>query len=131
MGQFRTLAYIAAGGIIGSLGRFGIDVLVAGNLPLTPQDFPISTLVVNVLGCLAIGILAPLLLVRSNWTNARPFLITGILGGFTTFSALAVQSGIMLLDGQAWRATIYLLATLAGGLLAVRLGMLISNRQPQ
>lgn len=80
MGQFRTLAYIAAGGIIGSLGRFGIDVLVAGNLPLTPQDFPISTLVVNVLGCLAIGILAPLLLARSNWTNARPFLITGILG---------------------------------------------------
>lgn len=131
MGQFRTLAYIAAGGIIGSLGRYALDLLVAGNLPLAPQDFPLSTLAVNLLGCLAIGILAPLLLVRNNWPHARPFLITGILGGFTTFSALAAQSGVMLLDGQAWRVVAYLIVTLVGGLLAVRLGMRLSKRQPR
>ncbi|CAB4833305.1 MAG: fluoride efflux transporter CrcB [Actinobacteria bacterium] len=131
MEQMRTLGYIAVGGIIGSLGRYGLDLLVAGNLPLEPQDFPLSTLAVNLIGCLAIGILAPVLLVRTAWPNARPFLITGILGGFTTFSALAAQSGVLLLDGQGWRAAAYLVATLAGGLLAVRLGMRISGRQPR
>ena len=125
----RTLGYIAVGGIIGSLGRYGLDLLAAGNLE--PQDFPLSTLAVNLIGCLAIGILAPQLLARTGWPNARPFLITGILGGFTTFSALAAQSGVLLLDGQGWRAAAYLVATLAGGLLAVRLGMRISDRQPR
>ena len=127
----RTLGYIAVGGIIGSLGRYGLDLLVAGNLPLEPQDFPLSTLAVNLIGCLAIGILAPVLLVRTGWPNARPFLITGILGGFTTFSALAAQSGVMLLDDQGWRAAGYLVVTMVGGLLAVRIGVHIADRRPR
>lgn len=129
MGQFRILAYIALGGIIGSLGRFGLDVVAANKLPLTPEDFPLATLTVNLVGCLAIGILAPLLLARSNWQYARPFLITGVLGGFTTFSAFAAQTGLMMLDGQGLRAMVYLIVTLIGGLVAVRTGMRIIERQ--
>lgn len=129
MGQFRILGLVAVGGIIGSLGRYALDLLAAGTLPLVPQDFPLATLTVNLVGALAIGLLAPLLLARSSWSPARPFLITGVLGGFTTFSALAAQSGVMLLDGQGWLAAGYLVVTMVGGLLAVRLGVRSTDRR--
>ncbi len=129
MGQIRILGQVAAGGVIGSLARYALDLLAAGTLPLTPQDFPLATLTVNLVGALAIGLLAPLLLAGTHWASARPFLITGILGGFTTFSALAAQSGVMLLDDQGWRAAGYLVVTVVGGLLAVRIGVRIADRR--
>ena len=122
------IRWIAAGGVIGALCRYGLDVLVAGGRPLTPQDYPIATLTINIIGCLAIGILAPLILARPRWPYARPFLITGVLGGFTTFSAFAAQSGMFLVNGEFLRAGSYVALTLLGGLFAVWVGKGISTK---
>ena len=128
MGEFRTLSWIALGGVLGALGRYGLDVWGAGDRPTTPQDYPMVTLTINLVGCLGIGVLAPLLIAQPRWIHARAFLITGVLGGFTTYSAFAAENGLLLLDGAGAGSAAYIAVTLAGGLLAVSWGRWISAR---
>ena len=119
-----VLLAIALGGVVGSLGRYAVSVVAGG---WTPGTWPWATLVVNVVGCLLIGILATRLTGTARpWL--RPFVLTGVLGGFTTFSAFALETGV-LLDSGAWAvAAAYVLATMAVGLLAVRLGAALARR---
>lgn len=119
-----VLLAIALGGAIGSLARYAVAVL-AGDW--APGSWPWATLTVNVLGCLLIGILATRLPGTGRpWL--RPFLLTGVLGGFTTFSAFALETGV-LLDAGAWTpAGAYVLTTMVVGLLAVRLGATLARR---
>ena len=94
-----------------------------------PSWFPWSTLVVNVSGCLAIGVV--LVLVVERWAHrplARPFLSTGVLGGFTTFSTYAVDTRGLLGTGHAELALVYLLGSVVGGLVAVLVGMRLTER---
>jgi fluoride exporter len=121
----RVLAVIALGGVLGALARWG----VAGALPHSGGAFPWSTFLVNVGGCLAIGVVLVLVVERwSNWPLARPFLATGVLGGFTTFSTYAVDSRTLLADGHAAAALAYLLGSVIAGLLAVVVGMRLTER---
>jgi len=83
----RVLGVVALGGVIGSLARYGL----AEAIPHGPTGFPWATFVTNVLGCFAIGLLLTRLTPRSH-PLLRPFLGTGILGGFTTFSTFAVDT---------------------------------------
>jgi fluoride exporter len=112
----RTWALIGAGGAIGGLARYGVDQALA----FTPW----ATLAVNVLGCLAIGIVIALVAGRTS----APFWIAGVLGGFTTFSAFAVEAVLLLLDDQVGWALAYVGATLILGLLAVPLGERLARR---
>lgn len=121
----RVLAWIALGGILGSLARFAVSY--AWN-PDQVGGFPVGTLVINVLGCLSIGMIVPVLAGHPREERLRPFLVTGILGGFTTFSAFALESGVMLNDGHAARAAVYIGASLLLGLLAVPVGARITRR---
>jgi CrcB protein len=84
----RILAAVAIGGAAGSVARYAAGVLVPR---LLPSDLPLGTLFVNILGGFLIGLLAELLTadVSPLW---RPFLITGVLGGFTTFSAFSLEA---------------------------------------
>lgn len=117
--SLRALVAVAAGGILGSLFRYAIESWIA-----TPTaGFPWATLLINALGCLAIGMLAPLLV--GTRRALRPFWITGVLGGFTTFSAFAMESVLLLDKGQAATAAAYVVATLAVGLIAVPIGQLL------
>jgi CrcB protein len=122
----RVLGAIALGGALGALARWG----VARALPHDdPSWFPWSTLVVNVSGCLAIGVL--LVLVVERWAHrplARPFVSTGVLGGFTTFSTYAVDTRGLLATGHAGLALVYLVGSVVGGLLAVLVGMRLTER---
>lgn len=120
----ERLAVIALGGILGSLGRYGMNLLIGDG---DPAHLPWATLAVNLLGCLAIGIVASSPAVSSGPSWLRPFLITGILGGFTTFSAFALETGVLLDAGHIGVAAAYVAGTLALGLLAVRLGVAISG----
>ena len=116
----RILA-IALGGVIGSLGRFAIALVVG---EWNPATLPWATLTVNIVGCLAIGAVASSAAIAAGPAWLRPFLITGVLGGFTTFSALALETGLLLDAGRVLVAVGYVVVTMAAGLVAVRLGQL-------
>jgi CrcB protein len=113
-----VLAVIALGGVIGSLARYGL----AEGFPHAVGSFPWATFATNVAGCFLIGILLALLTPLSH-PLLRPFLGTGILGGFTTFSTFAVDTDKLLPD-HAVLALAYFFGTLAAALLATVLGEL-------
>src|SRR4051812_40614780 len=119
------VAAVALGGALGALARWA----VAEALPHDADGFPWSTVVANVAGCFLIGVL--MVLVVGRWRDrplARPFLGTGVLGGFTTFSAYAVDTRGLLAAGRPGEAATYLLVTLAGGLLAVVAGLRLTEK---
>ncbi len=122
------MAYLLAslGGALGALARWG----VAEALP-SPTGWPWATLVVNLTGCLLIGVLHAALLARSpepSW--ARPLLGVGALGGYTTYSAFAVEVVGLVEDGAAALAAGYVLVSTLGGVGAVVLGALCVRRVP-
>jgi CrcB protein len=115
------IAAVAAGGVVGALSRYGAGVA----LPTAPGTFPLATFLVNALGCFLMGALVAGL---GRWPGAhplaRPFLGTGVLGGFTTFSTYAVDSD-GLLTGPAPHVALglaYLVGTLVAAIGAAALG---------
>ena len=121
----RVLAWIAFGGILGSLARFLVSSLWN---PDPVGGFPTGTLTINVLGGLLIGMVVPVLAGHPREEHLRPFIVTGVLGGFTTFSAFALETGVMLNEGKLGLAGVYVGTTLLLGMLAVPLGVRISRR---
>ena len=121
----RVLTAVATGGALGALARWG----VAEALPHDSDRFPWSIFAVNVVGCFLIGVV--MVLVVERWSHrplARPFLGTGVLGGFTTFSTYAVDTRGLLSAGQPALAAAYVLGTLVVGLLAVVVGLRLTER---
>jgi CrcB protein len=112
----KVLGVIALGGVLGSLARYGL----AEAVPHRAGGFPWSTFAINVIGCFAIGVLLAALTPLSH-PLLRPFLGTGILGGFTTFSTFAVDTERLLPD-HAVVALVYFFGALAAALVATYLG---------
>ena len=117
------MAYLLAalGGALGALARWG----VATALPHSAGGWPWATLLVNLTGCLVFGALIAVLTTRSPeppW--ARPFLAVGVLGGYTTYSAFAVEVVGLVEAGAPVLAAGYVLVSLLGGVLAVAAGAL-------
>lgn len=123
-GEGRTLAAVALGGGAGAAARYGATLL----WPTAPDSFPWTTLAVNVLGCALIGVLMATLAERGAHPLLRPALGTGVLGGFTTFSAYTQETERLLAGGQAGRALLYLAGTLAAALAAVWLASAATRR---
>ncbi|MGI9136570.1 MAG: fluoride efflux transporter CrcB [Candidatus Nanopelagicales bacterium] len=121
----RVLAWIALGGILGSLARFGFSMLLNTD---TVGGFPTGTLIINIVGCLAIGMIVPVLAGHPREERLRPFIVTGVLGGFTTFSAFAIEAGVMLDSGDIGLASVYISLTLLLGLIAVPIGVRLTRR---
>ncbi len=118
-----VIAYGAAafGGGLGALARWGI----AEALPRDPGGWPWATLLVNVLGCLVLGVLIGRVFDRYPASSSlRPLLGTGVLGGFTTYSAFAVETVQLTDAGRPGVAAAYVLASVAGGVAASALGLL-------
>jgi fluoride exporter len=123
-----SIALVAAGGVIGSVARYGLQNLVN---PTSGTGIPTATLIINIVGCFLIGALVPILDRSSTGIAAKPFLITGVLGGFTTFSAFAIET-VQLVDHQhVVAAGCYVLMTVAGGLFAVSVGLWVTRRWSQ
>ncbi|WP_204043588.1 FluC/FEX family fluoride channel [Acrocarpospora phusangensis] len=120
---YPVLAAIAAGGVLGALARYG----VATAIPHPPGGFPWSTFLVNVSGCLLIGIL--MVLVTEVWTGRllRPFLGVGVLGGYTTFSTYVLDIHQAMTAGSAHVALAYLAGTLVAAVLAAWAGMAVTS----
>jgi len=111
-----VLAAIAAGGAAGAAARY----LIGAAWPTPVGAFPVSTLAINVLGCALIGAL--MVLITDVWSRQRllrPFLGTGVLGGFTTFSTYTVDIQRLVTGAHPGPALLYLALTPIGALLAV------------
>jgi fluoride exporter len=94
---------VGLGGCLGSMLRYGLGGLV-GRMK-SGWFFPVETLIINVLGCLAIGLLAGLSESRGVFSGTtRAFLFIGVLGGFTTFSTFGYETFQLVRDGQALAA---------------------------
>ena len=117
MPSWRELLAVFFGGMLGTGARLGIDSLVSQ---------PASTLTINVVGSFALG-----LLVARVWSSAAPWaragLGAGLLGSFTTFSALSVTLATL---GFTWGAALYLGLSLALGLLAAWAGLRLGSPRP-
>ncbi|WP_230205094.1 fluoride efflux transporter FluC [Parafrankia elaeagni] len=115
------LVVIAVGGAAGACLRRGASLL----WPTPAEAFPWTTLGVNLAGCAAIGVLMAVISVRHGVQRhgvhplVRPFLGVGVLGGFTTFSAYAVEARGLVTAGRAGFALAYLGGTVLGALVAV------------
>lgn len=113
---------VAAGGALGSVARYMVNI---GAGRMLGTGFPFGTLIVNIVGCCIIGFLAEAMALRWNLgLEWRSFLIVGILGGFTTFSAFALDTMVLLQRGANVPALIYICASVLLSLGGAMLGIL-------
>lgn len=125
MPDMKVLLLIGAGSFIGGISRFLLTQLVHAKVMST---FPLGTMSVNIVGSFLIGILYALIdrgNVNAEW---KMFLITGILGGFTTFSAFSAETFAMMKQGQLFNASAYVVATVVVAVFATMSGFLLQAK---
>lgn len=114
MAIMRSTFFAAGGGVVGATVRWGVGETI------TPPDagFPWHTFMVNLIGCLLIGVAARQL---QRGTDAWYGVVTGFLGGMTTFSAFADETRVLVAEGRGLTAATYVAASVIGGVAAVEL----------
>jgi CrcB protein len=120
------LTGVALGGMLGALARYALTVLLAPLL--TRTGFPWATLLINVSGSFALGVIAALAarnVISPEW---RAAVGVGFLGAYTTFSTFSVDLEGLLTRGEGWRASASLLGNVGLGLLAAVSGRLLAGR---
>lgn len=117
--MIQTLLLVALGGAIGSSMRYLVNITVPRWLG---HGFPYATMVVNVLGSFLMGVLVVVLAMKGG-TRFAPFLMTGILGGFTTFSAFSLDAAKLWEAGQTVSALGYVLGSVGLALAGLFAGM--------
>lgn len=122
--DFRRLAAIYAGGVLGALARVGL----AQAMPHGPDSWPWGTFAVNMAGALLLGYFFARLRDRPEDSLAHPFLTTGICGTLTTFSTVQLELFEMIDGGHFAIAAAYLAATLIAGFFCVRTGIALERR---
>ncbi len=117
--MFQTLSLVALGGALGSAARYMVNVVA---LRAFGTGFPVATMTVNVAGSFLMG---ALVVVLAHWGGTRmaPFLMTGVLGGFTTFSAYSLDAVTLWDRGQTSLAATYVMGSVVLSLTALVLGM--------
>lgn len=117
---------IALGGAVGALARYFLSSQVTH---LLGPGFPWGILIVNVLGCFAMGIIAEMAALSWNLSHEmRAFLTTGILGGFTTFSAFALDTAVLTERGDLTGAMLYVAGSVGGSLAALFFGLYVARQ---
>jgi CrcB protein len=119
-----VLAAIFAGGALGTLGRYEVGLA----WPSRQGRFPGATFTVNTTGAFLIGLVLVAILERFPPSrHARPFLVVGGLGGWTTMSTLATEA-VLLIKGGRWTVAVgYVVASLAAGVVATAAGMTLGR----
>lgn len=124
MNAVHPLVLVALGGALGSMARYGA---AAGVNRWAQSPFPWGTLFVNIVGSFLIGLIMVLLMKAGEWReSSRLLLVTGVMGGFTTFSSFSWETWKLIEDGRLTLAlanvllslSICLMATIAGAMLA-------------
>ncbi|NJO14929.1 MAG: fluoride efflux transporter CrcB [Thioploca sp.] len=122
--MFRLVA-IAAGGAVGAVLRFWLSNWVH---TLLNTKFPYGTLIVNILGCLAMGFLSVVMLERFVSVEWRAALLTGLLGAFTTFSTFSLETLNLLNQGESTKALLNIFFNFSLCLLATWLGLSLARQ---
>ncbi|CAN1515403.1 CrcB Integral membrane protein possibly involved in chromosome condensation [Burkholderiaceae bacterium] len=120
----QPIILVALGGAVGSVCRYKLSSFVLDQT--INWRFPLGTFLVNVIGCLVIGVLAGLILKFEMFSSqSRIFLITGIMGGFTTFSAFSIETFYLIREKEFLVASSYVFSSVLVGLVALWLGFLL------
>jgi CrcB protein len=121
----RSILFIGLGGFLGSISRYWVQQYF---LRHAPMSFPLGTFLVNVSGCLLIGLLMGLF---ERYTSVplawRLFLTTGFCGGFTTFSTFAYESITLARSSELLLRALYAAGSLLVGMLAAFLGVWLAR----
>ncbi|MEJ6655323.1 MAG: fluoride efflux transporter CrcB [Pseudomonas sp.] len=123
--MMQTVLVIALGGALGALSRAGLASAVQ---LLWPGTFPLATFIINLLGCLAIGVLYGLWLNRPELSPLlQQGLMIGFLGAFTTFSTFSLDAWRLLENGQSLLALGYVLLSVCLCLIATWAGLMLTR----
>jgi CrcB protein len=115
----KSILLVAAGGAIGSVFRYAVSLLMR---PEHSLAFPVHTFAVNILGCFVIGLVFSFMVTTPQEQLLRLFIMTGILGGFTTFSSFGLESVYLFQNGASTKAILYIVLSNILGIGAVWLG---------
>ncbi|SFB00462.1 camphor resistance protein CrcB [Poseidonocella pacifica] len=121
--MFTSLLSVAAGGAIGASLRFLSGIGIAR---IWGGSFPLGVLSVNVLGSFLMGVFVVVAAER-GLTYLGPFVMTGLLGGFTTFSAFSLETVTLFERGEPVQAMAYVIFSILGSIAALALGILLSR----
>ncbi|MEQ9145129.1 MAG: fluoride efflux transporter CrcB [Parvibaculaceae bacterium] len=119
------LVAVALGGAVGATGRY---LFAAQALRLMGPGFPWGTLGVNIIGSFIMGVIVESLALRFHVSpEVRAFLVTGVLGGFTTFSAFSLDMSLMIERKEIALPALYAFGSLGGAVLALFLGLWLTR----
>ena len=122
--MFSTMLLVAFGGALGAALRFLSGVAV---LRLTgPAEFPVAILAVNVIGSFLMGVFVAMAAHR-GLTHLSPFIMTGVLGGFTTFSAFSLETVTLMERGAFGAAAIYVALSVGLSIAALMAGLWLAR----
>lgn len=119
----KDLLIVGMGGFIGSASRYGIYLITIKSFADKPYT---GTLIVNLVGCLLIGLLSGGLIKLSNQSSL--FLVAGLCGGFTTFSTFALDGLKLIKEGLIVQFFVYTSISMIGGLVLCFLGFFLASR---
>jgi CrcB protein len=122
--QPDVLAAVGVGGFVGAVGRYELGL----SWPTPPGHFPWATFTINISGAFLLGFVLTLLLERVTPTRyLRPFFCVGVLGAWTTMSTFAVEGDVLIKDGYAPTALLYVLATVVVGVAVASGGVALAR----
>ncbi|UXX84808.1 fluoride efflux transporter CrcB [Roseovarius pelagicus] len=121
--MIMTFLYVALGGAMGAAARFGVGL---GLVRLSGQGFPVAILTVNIIGSFLMGVFV-VLSFHKGLGGLNPFVMTGLLGGFTTFSAFSLEAFTLFERGQVWAAGTYVGLSVIGSIGALMVGVWIAR----
>lgn len=121
--MFGTLLQVMAGGAIGSGLRWSVGVAV---LRVTGPGFPLAIMTVNVVGSFLMGVFV-VMAAQKSLTHLSPFVMTGLLGGFTTFSAFSLETVTLIERGQMAQAALYVALSVGLSVGALFVGVLVAR----
>jgi len=122
--MLNTFGLVALGGAIGAMLRYGV---VLTSVRIMGSSFPMSTMIVNVVGSFVMGIAAVLLMQRGQGNALVPILMVGVLGGFTTFSSFSLDTMILLEKGKMAAAATYVFGSVGFSIAALFLGFFFAR----
>lgn len=123
--RMTIFAAVVFAGAVGVALRYLLDAGITRHLG---DNFPWSTFIINIVGAFALGFVVTVLTNHAGeWEVVRPALSIGLLGGFTTFSALAVEAVDLMDDGRMGRAVVYVVGTNSLGIAAAIVGIAVAR----